>query len=188
MSALLNQYFERYAEEAITKMKAALIAVDYYERIRLRLVKKEDLSGELAIIAKVGPAGTMAVVKEAIADYKKSKGEFVYPDANSTLRVSYGRIQSMDPRDGIHRPVRLSGRWVAQATVFLENRQMGGRVGFFVVTPLRLQGSGVNAVLNDVGGTFLAFNSIDLQDGSGSSGAFTKKTTCNSFFLLFFGC
>ena len=70
MSELLTQYFERYAEEAINKMKAALIAVDYYERIRVRLVKKEDLSGELAIIAKVGPAGTMTVVKEAIADYK----------------------------------------------------------------------------------------------------------------------
>ena len=70
MSAQLTQYFERYAEEAITKMKAALIAVDYYERIRLRLVKKEDLSGELAIIAKVGPTGTMTVVKEAIVDYK----------------------------------------------------------------------------------------------------------------------
>ena len=70
MSNLLHKYFERYAEAAITKMKAALIAVDYYERIRVRLVKKEDLSGELAIIAKVGPAGTMAVVKEAIAEYK----------------------------------------------------------------------------------------------------------------------
>ena len=70
MSELLTQYFERYAEEAITKMKAALIAVDYYERIRLRLVQKEDLSGELAIIAKVGAAGTMTVVREAITDYK----------------------------------------------------------------------------------------------------------------------
>ena len=70
MSALLNQFFERYAEEAITKMKAALIAVDYYERIRVRLVRNEDLSSELAIIAKVGPAGTMTVVKEAIDDYK----------------------------------------------------------------------------------------------------------------------
>ena len=70
MSALLNQFFERYAEEAITKMKAALIAVDYYERIRVRLVRNEDLSSELAIIAKVGQAGTMTVVKEAIADYK----------------------------------------------------------------------------------------------------------------------
>lgn len=48
---------------------------------------------------------------------------------------------AIDPREGIHRPVRLSGRWVADATVFLENRQMGGRVGFFVVTPLRLDGS-----------------------------------------------
>ncbi len=70
MSDQLTQYFERYAEAAITKMKAALIAVDYYERIRLRLVQKEDLSGELAIIAKVGAAGTMTVVKEAITDYK----------------------------------------------------------------------------------------------------------------------
>jgi len=70
MSELLTQYFERYAENAITKMKASLIAVDYYERIRLRLVQKEDLSKELPIIAKVGAAGTMTVVKEAIADYK----------------------------------------------------------------------------------------------------------------------
>ena len=70
MSELLTQYFERYAENAITKMKASLIAVDYYERIRLRLVQKEDLSKEIAIIAKVGPAGTMTVVKEAITDYK----------------------------------------------------------------------------------------------------------------------
>jgi hypothetical protein len=35
-------------------------------------------------------------------------------------------------------------------------------------------GSGVNAVLNGAGGTFLAFNTIDLQDGPGSTGAFTN--------------
>jgi len=70
MSELLTQYFERYVENAITKMKAALTAIDYYERIRLRLVQEEDLSKELAIIAKVGVVGTMAVVKEAISDYK----------------------------------------------------------------------------------------------------------------------
>ena len=70
MSELLTQYFERYADTAITNMTASLIAVDYYERIRLRLVQKEDLSKEIAIIAKVGAAGTMTVVKEAISDYK----------------------------------------------------------------------------------------------------------------------
>ena len=70
MSALLTQYFERYAEEAITKMKASVLAVSYYQRILARLLKQEDLSGELAIIAKVGPAGTLAVVKDALAEYK----------------------------------------------------------------------------------------------------------------------
>ncbi len=37
-----------------------------------------------------------------------------------------------------HRQVRLSGEWLGQYTVFLDNRQMAGRPGFFVVTPLRL--------------------------------------------------
>jgi len=70
VSEQLTRYFERYAENAIARMKEALLAVDYYERIRLRLLKNEDLSDELPIIAKVGPAGTMTVVKNAIADYK----------------------------------------------------------------------------------------------------------------------
>lgn len=37
-----------------------------------------------------------------------------------------------------HRPVQLTGHWSARHTVFLDNRQMGGRPGFFVVTPLKL--------------------------------------------------
>ena len=41
----------------------------------------------------------------------------------------------------VHRPVRLRGRWDAARTVFLDNRQMGARVGFYVVTPLLLEGS-----------------------------------------------
>ncbi len=70
MSALLTQYFENYAEASIARMKAARLAVSYYERIKARLIKKEDLSGELPLIKKVGPEGTMTVVKAAIADYK----------------------------------------------------------------------------------------------------------------------
>jgi surfeit locus 1 family protein len=34
--------------------------------------------------------------------------------------------------------VVLEGRWLREFTVYLENRQMHGRPGFFVVTPLRL--------------------------------------------------
>ena len=38
------------------------------------------------------------------------------------------------------RRVRLAGAWVGERTVYLDNRQMDGKVGFFVVTPLRLEG------------------------------------------------
>ena len=46
--------------------------------------------------------------------------------------------QSGQPQALWHRTARLQGEWMPEATVFLDNRQMGGRVGFFVVTPLRL--------------------------------------------------
>jgi surfeit locus 1 family protein len=38
-----------------------------------------------------------------------------------------------------YRRVVLRGRWLAERTVFLDNRQMDSRVGFFVVTPLALE-------------------------------------------------
>jgi surfeit locus 1 family protein len=39
-----------------------------------------------------------------------------------------------------YRAVHLRGRWVPAASVFLDNRQMHGRVGFYLVTPLQLEG------------------------------------------------
>jgi surfeit locus 1 family protein len=38
------------------------------------------------------------------------------------------------------RQVRLRGHWAVGRIVFLENRQMDARVGFYVVTPLQLEG------------------------------------------------
>ena len=37
-----------------------------------------------------------------------------------------------------HRTVKVKGFWLAEKTVFLENRQMQGKPGFFVITPLIL--------------------------------------------------
>jgi len=41
----------------------------------------------------------------------------------------------------IGRRVQLSGRWLAEHTVFLDNRPMQGRTGFYVLTPLQISGS-----------------------------------------------
>jgi surfeit locus 1 family protein len=40
------------------------------------------------------------------------------------------------------RQLVLQGRWVPEATVFLDNRTMNGRAGFYVVTPMRPVGEG----------------------------------------------
>jgi surfeit locus 1 family protein len=40
----------------------------------------------------------------------------------------------------LHRHVVLRGIWLVSHTVFLENRQMHGKPGFFVLTPLQLDG------------------------------------------------
>ncbi|QIM52811.1 SURF1 family protein [Hydrogenophaga crocea] len=50
-------------------------------------------------------------------------------------------LAAPDRSAALYRPVRLQGRWLPQHNVFLENRQMDGRTGFFLVTPLRLSGS-----------------------------------------------
>lgn len=39
---------------------------------------------------------------QTLRAYRQSQGRAVYPDANGTLRVSYGRVSGMSPRDGVH--------------------------------------------------------------------------------------
>ncbi|MFT5932964.1 MAG: surfeit locus 1 family protein [Hydrogenophaga sp.] len=64
-------------------------------------------------------------------------------DARAALPVwsETDLLQTPAPRTAWHRPVRLQGEWVPHASVFLDNRQMDGRPGFFLLTPLRLAGS-----------------------------------------------
>lgn len=43
---------------------------------------------------------------QTLIAYRKSQGRAVYPDANSTLRVSYGKVSALTPRDGVdYRPL-----------------------------------------------------------------------------------
>lgn len=47
-----------------------------------------------------------------------------------------------DLSTNLYRSVSVTGTWVAEHTVYLDNRQMDGKVGFFVFTPLWVQPDG----------------------------------------------
>ena len=42
----------------------------------------------------------------------------------------------------IHRRLVVTGRWLPTHTVYLDNRQMNAKPGFFVLTPLQIDGTG----------------------------------------------
>jgi surfeit locus 1 family protein len=97
----------------------------------------------LTLAAVVGVAATVALgwwqlgrgqqreaMQQAI-DSRRSQP----PLAQSAL-LAGGPLASLH-----HRPVRLRGQWVERHTVYLDNRQMRGKPGFYVVTPLQLAGS-----------------------------------------------
>ncbi len=56
-------------------------------------------------------------------------------------------LAAADPTDIQYRSARLRGTWLPEQTVFLDNRQMDAKPGFYVITPLRLEGSGQAVVV-----------------------------------------
>lgn len=82
-------------------------------------------------------------------------------DERSGLPALQGRELANSPEAAAlqhFRSVRLQGRWLADKTVLLDNRPMGGRVGFVVITPLQLE-PGPGAVVVQRG--WLPRNSAD---------------------------
>ncbi|MCM5678768.1 SURF1 family protein [Schlegelella sp. S2-27] len=96
------------------------------------------LAAALAGIAVTASLGRWqlgrAAQKEALQAAIDSRSRLPAVMLNETSRPS-----DADPAL-LHRPVMLHGHWVEQHTVFLDNRQMNGRPGFYVVTPLQLSG------------------------------------------------
>lgn len=50
-------------------------------------------------------------------------------------------LAQADASASLHRPVRLRGLWLQPHTVYLDNRQMHGIPGFYVLTPFAIEGS-----------------------------------------------
>lgn len=62
-------------------------------------------------------------------------------------RVLSSDAAGPDAQATLYRPVLLRGHWLSQYTVYLDNRPMDGRRGFFVLTPLQLQGASTTVMV-----------------------------------------
>jgi surfeit locus 1 family protein len=97
----------------------------------------------VTVLALVGMAVTAslgfwqlnrAAQKEAIAQAMQART--AQPElAGETL------LGDIDAQALQHRRVSLRGRWVREHSVWLDNRQMNGRPGLYLLTPLQLVGS-----------------------------------------------
>ncbi|PJI96344.1 surfeit locus 1 family protein [Acidovorax sp. 69] len=86
-----------------------------------------------------------AAEKEALQTMLDERGNQPAIDGRTLLSVAAGPSDEVQAL--VHRAVVLEGRWLPEHTVYLDNRQMQGRPGFFVLTPLQLAGVDSGVVL-----------------------------------------
>ena len=99
----------------------------------------------LAAVVGMGVAASLgrwqlsrAAEKEVLQHLLDERARLPAIDAASLLAPRASADAGADPAAVLHRAVVLEGHWVPEHTVYLDNRQMQGRPGFFVLTPLRL--------------------------------------------------
>ena len=79
-----------------------------------------------------------AAQKEAITQARADQAALAVLDGRTLAALEPG---SAAPEPLLYRRLALQGQWLGEHTVYLDNRQMHGRPGFYVLTPLRLQGT-----------------------------------------------
>jgi surfeit locus 1 family protein len=105
----------------------------------------------LLLLALIGVAATVALgtwqlrraaFKEALASQIEAQNKL--PAQENIAQAAINNIANNTASSAatnplLYRKVKLRGQWLAQHTVFLDNRFMAGRAGFYVLTPLQME-------------------------------------------------
>ena len=99
----------------------------------------------VTLAALLGVAVTLSLGRWQLGRAAEKQAWQASIDARAQLPVIDARsLAGMPDSDELlHRRVEAVGQWTPEHTVFLDNRQMNGRPGFFVLTPLRLDNGAV---------------------------------------------
>jgi hypothetical protein len=91
----LTDFLQSYSSKKATKLEKDLLyklAISYYSNYG------QNLLPGIAALEKSLDSLQRIYMK---AQLEMNDGQYLFPDANSTLRVSYGQVDNYDPRDGV---------------------------------------------------------------------------------------
>ena len=97
----------------------------------------------ITLAAVVSLAGTAALGRWQLSRAAQKEALQTEIDARKRLPpIGQKEFLTMDKAtDALHRPLTLHGLWLTSQTIYLDNRQMNGVPGFYVLTPLAIEGS-----------------------------------------------
>ena len=100
--------------------------------------------GVLTLAAALTFAGTLALGQWQLRRAAQKEAVQAELDSKSILSplTNVALAGLAKPEDDLYRHAVLQGVWQPKYTVYLDNRSMEGHTGFWVMTPLALQGSG----------------------------------------------
>lgn len=102
------------------------------------------LNGSRIVVLLSAVAGALLTGSAGLWQLDRARQKIALHDAVLSRRTLPPLGQGELARDAAgvaaqqHRAVVLRGQWLANATVYLDNRPMDGRAGFYALTPLRL--------------------------------------------------
>lgn len=100
----------------------------------------------LATLVAVGVTARLGFWQLSRAAEKQSRQALLEAQLSKTPIDAAALLAAVEPKSLLYQRARLRGTWVPQSLTFLENRPMDGRVGFVVVTVLRLESGGALVV------------------------------------------
>ena len=103
----------------------------------------------ITVSALLAVLGTLALGRWQLSRAAQKETVQASLDAQAVLPELNGQLLAarVDLASELHRRVLVRGRWIAERTVFLDNRQMDNKQGFYVLTPMALEGSSAVVVV-----------------------------------------
>ena len=138
-------------------------AVDIFDELMELELEDKDITGE---IQRARPR-----YMESVIEFNRSKGQAIYADANSSIRITYGQVKGNQPRDGLENLPFTTLEGIAAKDTGVE--PFNSPAGQLALIDKKVYGRYALDLLGSVPVNFL--NTLDITGGNSGSPAMNGK-------------